>query len=172
MTRSDPSRRSRLRTLLGALDVVDLIAGVNLGHAGAVIVMMAVALVGFAFLFAVLGLTGVVLVVFGLTSGPFAWLGSAVLLAGVIVGFGGSAILMMRIIRRRSAWTLLAGFLAPDDGPLDAAPAGPAPVVALREPMTTERKRTLDARHAPPGPSIEPALGVAVEPVEEVEPAR
>jgi hypothetical protein len=166
MTRSDRPPSSRLRTLLAAVDVVDLVAGVNLRHAGAVIVMMAVALVGVAFLFAVLALTGVVLVVFGLTTGPFAWLGSAVLLAGVIVGFGGSAILMFRIIRRRSALTVLTGFREPDDGAVDDAPARPSPVVAPRGLMTTERMRALDARHAAPGPSIEPALGAPVEPVE------
>jgi hypothetical protein len=166
MTGRDRPRSSRLRTLLAALDVVDLIAGVDLRHAGAVVVMLAVALVGVAFLFAVLALTGVVLVVFGLTTGPFAWLGSAVLMAGVIVGFGGAAILMFRIIRRRSALTVLAGFREPDDRAVDGPPSWPSPIVAPRGLVTTERMRAIDARHAAPAPSIDPAIGGPVEPVE------
>jgi hypothetical protein len=166
MTRNDRARGSRLRTLLAALDVVDLIAGSELRHAGAVIAMMAVALIGVAFLFAVLAVTGVVLVVFGLTSGPFAWLGSAVLLAGVVVGFGGSALLMFRIIRRRSGLTVLAGFREPD-GIADDDETGPAsPIVAPRQRLTSERMRAIDGRHAAPGPPIEPARGAPIDPAE------
>ena len=147
MTRSDRPGRSRLGPLLAALDVVDLLAGSNLRHAGSVIVMMVVALIGFAVLFAVLGLTSVILVVFGLTSGPFAWLGSAILLTGVIGGFSAATIVMWKIIRRRPAMTVVAGFGEPDDVPDDGPAVTPSPVMPPA-PMTADRMRALDSRLA------------------------
>lgn len=149
MTRNRP-RIPRLRTLLAAVDVVDLIAGSNIRYAGSVIVMVAVALLGVAVLFAILGLTGVVLVVFGLTAGPYAWLGSAVLWAGVILGFGGAGILMFKIIRKRSELTVLAGFREPDAQEDGALPAVTPAVFAPPALTTMERMRALDARLAAP----------------------
>ena len=160
MTRSDRPGRSRLGPLLAALDVVDLLAGSNLRHAGSVIVMIVVALIGFAVLFVVLGLTSVILVVFGLTSGPFAWLGSAILLTGVIGGFSAATIVMWKIIRRRPAMTVVAGFGEPDDVPDDGPAVTPSPVMPPA-PMTADRMRALDSRLAPAAEraTLEPPSG-------------
>lgn len=137
------TRKDRSRGPVGV--VLELILGL-LGPVIPVLVMMAIALIGFAFLFAVLGLTGVALAVFGLTQGPFKWLGTAVLWTGVIVGFGGAAIVMWKIIRRRPALTRIAGFSEPDDPPGSELPGGASPIVPSRDQMTVERIRALDSR--------------------------
>jgi hypothetical protein len=159
MTRPDRPRRPRLQTILAALDVVDLIAGSRLRHAGAGVVMMATALVGCAVLAAALGLAGILIVVLGVSRGPSAWLGNAILWTGVIVGFGGAVIVMWKIIRRRPAWTALAGFddldgphEADEADPAESAPPGPPPI-----PMTAERLLALDSRLSDRPPAADAA---------------
>jgi len=153
MTRKDQSPGPASGTSRDSHGVVGVVFRSLLGLLGPVIpviVMMAIALIGFAVLFAVLGVTGVVLMVFGLTQGPFKWLGNAVLWTGVIVGFGGAGIVMWKIIRRRPALTTLAGFSEPDDPPGTELPASPSPIVPPRDPMTAERMRALDSRLSAP----------------------
>ena len=149
MTRKDRSRRPRLRTLLAVVDVVDVVAGSSFRQAGAVIAMMATAVVGCAVLGAVLGLTGVVILVLGVSQGPYAWLGTGILWVGVVVGFGGAALVMLRIVRRQPALTTLAGFAEPDRQPSDPGPRMPSPIVRPRETMSAEQLLALDARLSP-----------------------
>ena len=147
MTLADRSGGPRLRALLAAVEVVDFVLpNSHLRRTGAAIVMMATALLGCAVLAAVLGLTGVIIVVLGVSQGPFAWLGNAILWTGVIVGFGGAALVMWRIIRRHPALTTLAGFSEPDDPPGTEMPAIPSPIVPPRDRITAERMRALDSR--------------------------
>lgn len=156
MTRKDRSRGPRLSALLAAVEVVDFVKGSHLRRAGGAIVMMATALVGCAVLAVALGLAGIVIVVLGVSQGPFSWLGTAILWAGLVVGFGGAAIVMFKIIRRRPALTTIAGFGETDDPPGIDLPAAPLPIVPPREQMTAERLRAIDARLSSP-PAPEPA---------------
>ena len=145
----DPARTRRLRRLLTAVEVVDLVAGSNFRHAGSVIVMMLTALVGCAVLAVGLGLAGVVIAVLGLSSSAFPWLATAVLWAGLLGGGAGAAIVMVKIVRRTPSVATLGGFPSVDDSDdalEDGTSAGPSPIVPQLPSLTPERIRALDAR--------------------------
>lgn len=165
MTPKDRSRRPRLRTMLAALDIVDLVAGSNLRHAGSVIALLGTALVGCAVLGAVLALAGLVVVVLGVSRGPLAALGTAILSAGLVIGLAAAAIVMHRIIRRLPALTTIAGFREPDDSPDDEVRAEPSRFVEPGRASSGDRLRALDARLTPP-PTAHPADAGTVDLVE------
>jgi hypothetical protein len=150
MTRKDRSRRPRLETLLTAIEVFDSVAGSSFRQAGAVLAMMATALVGCAVLGAVLGVTGVVILVLGVSQGPYAWLGTGILWVGVVAGFGGAALVMLRIVRRQPAVSTLAGFAETTNPATDPLPPTPSPIVRPETAMTAEHLLALDARLSQP----------------------
>ena len=132
--------------VLGILiDIVEFAAGAGIRHIGTTILIMVLAIVGLAILFAFLGVASLVIILFAVESGPNAGLVVPLISAAFVGGLAVAAFVMLRIIRRRAARIVLAGF--GERGPAVAttrrqaeAPTGPHPTA-----LTAERVRDLDA---------------------------
>jgi hypothetical protein len=151
MASKDPSAREMLKALRSMLTVLDFLGvGTGVGGSGSGIAMMAVALVGVVILFGVLAAVSLIVVALGLTEGPYAWLGSALMLAAFFGGLAAFGVLVLRFTRRHRRIAAIAGLTNEPD---DARDESPSPILvaiaASRREISVSRLRDLDANLAP-----------------------
>jgi hypothetical protein len=151
MAPKDPSAREMLKALRSMLDVLDFFGvGTGVGGSGSGIAMMAVAVVGVVILFGVLAAVSLIVVALGLTEGPYAWLGSALMLVAFFGGLAAFGILVLRFTRRHRRIAAIAGLTNEPD---DARDESPSPILvaiaARRHNISVSRLRDLDANLAP-----------------------